>query len=246
MDFYNNIADNYDEMTNLNRRLDNIEHFVVRIKEKYDIKSALDAACGTGIYTIKMAQKGIDAVGADISAGMIEKAKILAAKSNVGPRWINCSMQELSGHINEKFDVILCLGNSIPHILNMDELDQTFEGFAQLLQPNGTVLIGLLNYSKILAKKKRLVAVTKKGDNEYIRFYDFLPDLIQFNLLKINWQGDKSQQELTSTKLFPYTPEMVYDRLKQKFNNVNMYCDLQFNPFDSAESDSVLFEAYQG
>ena len=91
MDFYNQIADSYDEMTNLDSHMDSIRSFVKRIKDRYELRTAIDATCGTGGHVIVMSQMCIQAVGVDISGGMLDKARAAAKQNGVKPRWINAS-----------------------------------------------------------------------------------------------------------------------------------------------------------
>ena len=244
MDFYNEIAQNYDEFTNLSAREAGIQTFLDNVQNRTGFASMLDAACGTGSHVVKSAQMGKRAVGADISAGMIEQSRAKAEMADVQAQWVLCPMQELAGNVEGRFDLILCLGNSIPHILKQAELSQTIAGFTRLLNSGGVLLLHLLNYTKILAEQKRIVAVNRVGDDEYIRFYDFAGELINFNLLKISFQGTKNRHRLISTPLFPYTAGQLGDCLLEKgFAEVNIYGDLQFTPFDEKTSDAVLLEA---
>jgi len=244
MDFYDEIAQDYDEFTNLSVREAGIQTFLDNVQDRYGFSSVLDAACGTGIHVVKSAQMGKRAVGADISAGMIEQSRARAKKADVPAIWVTCPMQGLAGTVEGKFDLILCLGNSIPHVLKQSELVQTVAGFAQLLNSGGILLVHFLNYAKILTEQKRIVAINRVGDDEYIRFYDFVGKLVNFNLLKISFQGTKNQHRLISTPLFPYTAgQLMNCLLKNGFEEVNIFGDLQFNPFDEKTSEAVLLEA---
>jgi len=107
---------------------------------------------------------------------MVEQSRARAEKAGVQAQWVVCPMQELAGTVEGKFDLILCLGNSIPHVLKQSELTQTVAGFAQLLNSGGILLVHLLNYAKILTEQKRIIAVNRVGDHEYIRFYDFVSE----------------------------------------------------------------------
>ena len=245
MDFYDSIALGYDDMTDLDSRLDNIRAFIHRLQQRYQPASALDVACGTGAHAVIMSQMGIRATGADLSSAMLSQAQALARQHNLDVPWINSPMQDLSQRLDDKFDLILCLGNSIPHLLTQADLDAALAGFAQLLQPGAVLLIQLLNYHKILQNKERIVAVTRTHDTEYIRFYDFLPELIQFNLLKITWQNNQAKSTLASTPLFPYTADTLTNPLAQpNFTTINTYGDLNFNPFDKNESPNLVIEAH--
>lgn len=244
MDFYDAIADEYDAMSNLSRRQEAIEAFLKRVTGQRPIRSALDAACGTGAYTIRLAQMGVEAVGADLSAGMLEEARKAAAAGGVEPVWVQCPMQKLASQLERTFDLILCLGNSIVHVLETGELRETLGGFAALLRPGGVLLLHLLNYPLLLQKKERIVAISRAEQKEYIRFYDFLPEGVQFNLLKIEWEDGQARHTLTSTLLFPYAPqEMVRELQGRGFGKIRLYADTQFRPFEPGESQAVLIEA---
>ena len=245
MDFYDQISETYDEMTNLKSRLESIKDFISSIKNRYNLTSGIDVACGTGRHVIAMSRMCIQAVGADVSKGMLDRAIVAAKEADVKARWVNCPMQELSQHVKEKFDIVLCLGNSLPHILSQEDLDKTISGFSEVLRPGGILLIQLLNYHRILKENNRIVAITKSSNNEYVRFYDFLPKLIQFNLLKIEWQGKQSKHTVASTPLFPYTMDVLQEALqKHLFSTINAYSDLDFNSFDEGNSTSLVIEAY--
>ena len=83
--------------------------------------SILDAACGTGMHAIALAQQGHSVSGADLSTGMIERAKVNAAEAGVQARFAAAGFgalaQEFQGQPDFPFDALLCLGNSLPHLL---------------------------------------------------------------------------------------------------------------------------------
>lgn len=245
MDFYDSIAESYDEMTGLDGRQDKIVQTVETLIGRYQPTSVIDAACGTGPYAVAFAQRGLAVVGADLSSEMLKRARTLAQTQNVTPHWLQCPMQELSQHLTEPADLIICLGNSLPHILNDEELAQTFAGFARLLHPGGVLVIHLLNYAKILSQRERIVAITRHGPTEFIRFYDFLDDVIRFNLLKITWHGHQSQPQLTSTTLRPYNSQIIETALAtQGFSSIEFHGDWNFTPYNPAESQSLIVEAH--
>ncbi len=243
MDFYNSIADNYDDMTDASGRSEKTDAFVQSLISRYHPKSVLDTACGTGSHAIRFAQAGLRVTAADITPAMIEKAK----EQNTPDcqcNWLCSPMQELAERLDEKFDLILCLGNSIPHLLTTEDLKKTVAGFAHMLNPGGTILIHLLNFPRILANNNRIVAITRQGDHEYIRFYDFLGDLIQFNLLTVKWQDKTSQHNLVSTPLSPYNPATIGNALLQKgLKNIHMFADYNFSEFKPDDSPAALIEA---
>ena len=241
--FYNSLATEYDQMTNVADRSKQIDAFISRIMKENHITSILNVACGTNIYTIKLAQYGIKATGVDLSDEMIKQAKQSADNARVTCQWHCCTMQNLADELHETFDYILCLGNSIVHLLTENDMCQTLRGFRSLLNPGGKALIGLLNYNKILREKKRIISINRHDNIEYIRFYDYINKLLQFNILKITWKQSTPAYHINSCLLKPYTYDDITKALKQAdFTNINCYNDLTFASM-TVESESVFIEA---
>jgi 2-polyprenyl-3-methyl-5-hydroxy-6-metoxy-1,4-benzoquinol methylase len=248
MDFYDDIADIYAELTGAAGRRPAAERFVKELTRRFCITSAIDAACGAGLFAIELAGAGVEVVGSDISAGMLTSAPINAAAAGIDTdlcTWVQAPMQELSGRISGGRDAVLCMGNSIPHLLTDDDLSSTIAGFAALLAAGGVVAIHLLNYARVLSTGDRIVGITRSGSKEFVRFYDFAGDSLSFNILEIQWDDDRQcSHNLHTTRLRPHLPGELIDALTAAgFENIEPFGDLQFNPFNSETSDTLLLTA---
>ncbi len=248
MDFYDDIADSYAELTGASDRRIAARRFVAELARRFDIKSAVDAACGTGLFAIELARGGVEVVGSDISTGMLKSAPASASAAGIDTdlcTWLQAPMQELGDRIPGARDAVLCMGNSIPHLLTDDDLNRTIAGFAALLTGGGVVGIHLLNYARVLSAGDRIVGITRGGSKEFVRFYDFDGDLIDFNILEIQWDDDgQCSHNLLTTPLRPYLHSELIDALAAAgFENIETFGDLRFNPFDLETSDTLLLTA---
>lgn len=244
MDFYDGIAGEYDEITGSAERSAKAEGFVKELQARYPVKSALDAACGTGVYTIPLARMGVRTVGSDISAAMLAQARRRAEEAGAPVEWVCSPMQELTAHVRERFDAVLCMGNSFPHLLADADRDTALDAFRELLNPGGVLVLQLLNYARILARQERIVGIDRHGERQYVRFYDFLPRQVRFNILTIAWQGRQCRHELHSTLLRPYTAKEMHDALARRgLREIELYAGLGFAPFDEERSETVMLIA---
>jgi len=248
MDFYDDIADSYAELTGAADRQVAAGQFVTELTRRFDITSAVDAACGAGLFAIELARGGVEVVASDISAGMLKSAPGDASAAGIDTdlcTWVQAPMQELGDRISGGRDAVLCMGNSIPHLLTDDDLNRTIAGFAALLAGGGVVGIHLLNYARVLSAGDRIVGITRAGSKEFVRFYDFDGDLIGFNILEIQWDDDgRCSHNLLTTPLRPYLHSELIDALTAAgFENIETFGDLQFNPFNSETSDTLLLTA---
>jgi ubiquinone/menaquinone biosynthesis C-methylase UbiE len=246
MDFYNQLADEYGELTGEAGRMAGVRAFVGRIMADWAPRSMLDVACGTGLFALEFARQGVAVTGADISEGMLDRARQNARTQGVDVSWLHAPMQELEAHLAANtFDLIICMGNSIPHLLDSNDLYQTVRTFRQHLSPGGRAVIHLLNYTRVLKQHERIVGISRNtAETEYVRFYDFDQDLLRFNVLKIQWTNERAEHALSTTTLRPYTRQDLDRALAEAgFRSTAAAADLAFSPFDENESDVLVLTA---
>lgn len=242
--FYDDISKNYDEMFDFEKDLSAAEDVIAKLKEQFEFKSALDIGCGTGSFTLALARSGTKAAGMDLSSSMIEAAKKNSLAYGLNIDFVNSGMNEMLSNVSGKFDLIMCMGNTLPHLLDKKDLSSMIAACKQLLNPGGQLVLNLLNYDKILAAKERVIGITRSENHEFIRFYDFEPSYVNFNLLEIDWNNDAPTHKLVCTKLYPYTHlEIEFALTQAKFENLKAYSGLGFDKYDPKNSKAILITA---
>ncbi len=252
-DFYQPVATDYDQVFEFEQRFRSAHRFVAGLMDRIgSVAAASDTACGTGVYGLALAEVGVAVVGTDLSPAMIERARVNGERLGLAVDW---RVQPLQKPIcGFRGDLILCMGNSIPHLLNEDELKQALESFLQSLQPGGVLVLNLLNYQRVLQRRERMIGVTRGRDGrEFIRFYDFFegePNVV-FNLLTLDWNGAGTQTSPTtewhSTRLHPYTESELNQALREVgFGGLQSFGGLDFSPYRPEESDALLIIARAG
>jgi SAM-dependent methyltransferase len=211
----------------------------------------LDSACGTGMHAIELAKRGYAAAGADLSAKMIERARENAVSAGVAARFEAAGFGQLQAAFgSETFDVLLCLGNSLPHVLNPSELAATLEDFAACLRPGGLLLVQSRNFDAVLTTRQRWMEPQSfaEGQREwvFVRFYDFEPDgKIAFNILTLERGANGSwSQQLTTTHLWPQRESELLPALSAAgFGEIIRYGDMQGASFDPQTSPNLILAA---
>jgi glycine/sarcosine N-methyltransferase len=214
----------------------------------------LDAACGTGQHAIALAQRGFRAAGADLSAGMVERASANAASAGVSVPFVKAGFGEMAGVLKASqllpFDALLCLGNSLPHVLTPLELGTALADFAFCLRPGGRLILQSRNFDAVLAQRDRWMPPQshREGDREwlFLRFYDFEPGgLIAFNILTLFREGQSAwQQRITTTHLWPQRqPDLTAALNAAGFHDLLLFGGLNGSPFDPASSGNLVIVA---
>ncbi len=242
-DFYNQLAADYDRMTRFEDRIESEQKILAQWKTRYGFSSALDAACGTGMHAIILSRLGVQTTGADPSEGMLAQARRNAERARVTVNWVSLPFAELSsGFAASSFDVVFCLGNSIPHLLGDDELRRAFDNFYAVLRPDGILIVQLLNYSRIFEKLQRVVGINEWGATTFVRFYDFLDeDMVRFNILTITREQGKLNHNLRETVLKGYQLTGLEKALRKAgFNSIEAYGDMSFAAFEPNKSPNLV------
>jgi len=212
-------------------------------------KRVLDAACGTGMHAIELARRGYRVAGADLSAGMIERAAVNAKAAGVQMDFRVAGFGDLADIFSD-FDALLCLGNSLPHILALDELASALRDFYACLRTGGLVLIQNRNFDAVLASRERWMPPESRqvGDQEwlFLRFYDFDQDgLITFHVVTLaRHAGAGWQQKDASTRLYPLRADELVQALEMAgFQQVVRFGNLIGDPFDPLTSGNLVLTA---
>lgn len=98
-------------------------------------RTVLDAGCGTGRVAIELARRGIDVVGVDVDAGMLDVARRLAPELE----WIERDLATLD--LGRTFDVVVMAGNVMVFVRPGTEAD-VVSHVAAHLAPGGALVAG--------------------------------------------------------------------------------------------------------
>jgi SAM-dependent methyltransferase len=136
--------------------------------------TVLDAACGTGINAAVLARRGFDVWAADGSDAMVGAAAARFQREQLTIPVVRCLWGDLPAAIDERFDVVLCIGNSLVHAVGQDAMVQALTGLRRMLRPGGHLVIDSRNWEKLHAER-RIVRVADqvvtRGGRRCVRFY---------------------------------------------------------------------------
>ena len=183
-DAYENLAADYDWMFDddalVNGRAIN-QPATARLLRKISRTSAvLDAACGTGVDAAVLARRGFAVWAADGSAAMVEGAAARFRQERLAIRLMHCKWADLHTATGERFDVVLCVGNSLVHAAGRDAMVQALTGLRRMARPGGYVVIDSRNWEKLHAERQIVQVADQmvtRGGRSCLVFYAWeVPD----------------------------------------------------------------------
>ena len=241
---YDALAADYDRFVNWKGRLAHELPFFDSLFDGKRVGRVLDAACGTGHHAIALAQLGYEVTGTDLSAAMIERARQNAMAQNAAVTFAVTGLGELSA-LGQTFDAVLCLGNSLPHLLNASTVDHALVDMAGVLRPEGILVIQNRNFDRVWVEQERFMSPqsTQDGNGEWIfvRFYDFHQETVTFNMLRLRRTKTGWAQDAQSTELRPIFAEDLARSLSVAgFEPVTFYGSYDGSTFDPEVSGDLI------
>jgi 2-polyprenyl-3-methyl-5-hydroxy-6-metoxy-1,4-benzoquinol methylase len=190
-------------------------------------KNILDLCCGPGRHSVRLAQKGFQVVGVDLSAFLLQKADTLAKDEGVQVEYVREDMRKFLR--KESFDLIICLYNSFGYFENRDDDLKVLRNVYQNLKPGGRFLLEATskevlarNYSNLLTfEVGNITAVIKRKITQNWNRTENILHIIE---------GNEIRRYPYSLNL--YSGQEIIDKMKNAhFRNITLYGDLDGNPY---------------
>jgi glycine/sarcosine N-methyltransferase len=221
MPFYGEIAEYYDYIFPFSTtQMDFVRN---SLEKPYHDKRVLDIGCGTGDLAIALSESGFSVTGIDSDSAMIQKAidKTLHSPAT----FIPMDMRSMADYYKPStFNAVLCFGNTLVHLANIQEIETLCKDVKRVLKQNGKFLIQILNYDYILDHNIRSLPLI---DNQFITFertynYNKKNHLIAFKtILTIK---ETSKKIINKVNLFPIRKGELYLSLRNSsFSNISFY-----------------------
>jgi glycine/sarcosine N-methyltransferase len=135
-------------------------------------KSILDVGSATGELAYQLAENGANVTAIDLSRSLLEKAKTDRSHDRINYMWAN--MLHISRQFGRsKFDGVVCLGNTLVHLMNPMQMRDFFSGVLTMLKPGGVFVLQILNYDQIFKSKPSALPLIETENIKFERFYQY-------------------------------------------------------------------------
>ncbi len=213
-------------------------------------KNVLDVGCGTGCDSFALAQLGCNVIGIDNSTEMIHKASESTIPDNFSLKFEIDDLRRLESISDEWADLTICRGNTLPHLLSIDDLKLAIKALARVTKKDGVLILGWLNYIPVLKERSRLIGASGDEKSVFFRFNDFKEDgSLDFNIVAMTFDNDvgKWRADWQSTRLIPWTADDVgMLMVGNGWDELEIGSDLNRNDFDPDASKDVFIFAVRG
>ncbi len=179
MSLYKKISNYYDEIFPLKKsRLS----FITSLFEKEQL-SILDIGCASGELPLALTEKGHRLTGIDLDGDMIALAREKTKNKDLKVEFLERDMAGIGmDFLPSSFDAVLCFGNTLVHLENLEKIERFFKGALKILKSRGIFILQIVNYDRVLAESIKELPVIESENFTFHReyFYDRTAHRIRF------------------------------------------------------------------
>lgn len=151
--YVQSLVDRWDELIDWNRRKASEQGFFDAVLSSAGARRVLDAAAGTGFHSITLAEAGYDVTAADGSRAMLDRAVRNGRARDQEFQVVCTDWNSLHDNVDGRFDAVVCLGSSFPHLFDEADRKNVLREFYEVLEPGGVLVLDHRNFDAIRANR---------------------------------------------------------------------------------------------
>ena len=168
--------------------------FFERLVQQYPIQSCLDCSCGTGWHLFMLDAMGLACFGSDNSPDMLA-----VARKNLAGKRIPLTREDyrtLTKSWSRKFDMVLCMANSLPHMLTDDDVTAALNAMYAVLNPEGILVVSNGIADALLDSKPKFIPGRIGTDHAFYFFLEYpTAEQVVFNILHVEKMGNSFEHD---------------------------------------------------
>ena len=118
-----------------------VVEFFRRLLVEQGVRRVLDCACGTGRDLHLLHSLGLETVGTDLSAAMLEVARRNLASASLHLPLHQLDYRDLPQRFGREFDAVVCLSTSIAHMPDEQNVLLAFRSMRSVLREDGLLVL---------------------------------------------------------------------------------------------------------
>lgn len=204
------------------------------------LKYGLDVGCATGQVTRALQMQGITMTGIDYNDEMIKQAQKLA---NTSLTFELMDMTQLHHAFKpQQCDVVLCLGNTLVHILP-SQVKTLIHDFHSLLDHGGLLVLQIVNYDMIYHHAIQNLPLIDTETCSFTRTYHFLDHKKKILFKTSLFDKQSSMLYNDETYLYPLFYEQLTAMLNESFHIQQIFGSWKMEAYDPYHSPSLILTA---
>jgi SAM-dependent methyltransferase len=172
----------------------------------------IDLGAGFGMHAIPLARAGARVIAVDSSEQLLGELRRLAGDLSI--TLVRDDLLSFRAHVNEKADLVLCMGDTLTHLPEHTNLDFLIQEVAESLVPGGRFVISFRDYSEALVDERRFIPVRSDERRILMCFLEYEEDTVVVHDILHERAGDAWETHVSSYRKLRLSPERVIGSLE--------------------------------
>lgn len=121
------------------------------------VDAVLDLGAGPGAHAIPLARRGAQVTAVDTSEILL--GSLRAASENLPLQTVTSDLMRFLQYDAKRYAAILCMGDTLTHLRNWDEVAALLDSAYRALLPGGRLVLGFRDYTTELRGEQRFIPV---------------------------------------------------------------------------------------
>jgi SAM-dependent methyltransferase len=176
--------------------------------------TVVDLGAGFGMHSIPLAHRGYSVVAIDSSPKLLG---VLQDHIETLPiQTVEDDLLAFQKHLNTKAQLILCMGDTLTHLSELQSVEQLFSLVAESLHTDGTFITTFRDYTSPLVGDGRFIPVRSDNDRIMTCFLEYSPDYVTVHDVLHERNGSTWQLRVSAYRKLRLSPEWVSTVLQAK------------------------------
>jgi len=174
--------------------------------------TAVDLGAGFGLHSLPLARRGFRVVAIDSYEPLLQE--LVSRKGALPIRTVNADLLSFRAHIAEPVDVIVCMGDTLPHLPNHSCVGSLLGDVAASLSPGGLFVATFRDYvSTPLHGDGRFILVRSDGERILTCFLEYADTTVTVHDLLHQRDGGSWRLHVSSYPKLRLAPQWVVEQL---------------------------------
>jgi len=177
-----------------------------------------DLGAGFGMHAIPLARRGARVTAIDTSAELLHTLAELGGNLPIKP--VNDDLLAFQSHITEAPAAILCMGDTLTHLPELDAVDSLIASVAAALLPGGLFIASFRDYSVPLVGDQRFIPVRSDDTRILTCFLEYEPTAVIVHDILHQRTSEGWQTRVSHYRKLRLSPEQLIGSLGANGFNV--------------------------
>ncbi len=170
-------------------------------------KLAIDLGAGNGIQSVSLANLGFSVKAIDFNKQLLNELR--ANSKGLKVEIFEEDIRDVAKYANLQPELVLCCGDTITHLDDMNDIRELIASIYKALSPNGKLILSFRDYSKELTGYDRFIPVRNDENRIHTCFLEYGEEYVTVTDLLHEKTGTDWNQKVSSFKKVRITTQDV-------------------------------------